>query len=824
MARELTFNITEDRRRLVEPTNVEGFEITFDRDIISGSKNWVDGRIGENAARQVFVNVKYGPNNEPYDLTGIIPEFCGLTAKGGPENRNYSIIDNWHSVMIDAQGGRFRFDFPKDAFVVAGSYKQAFFNLKREGSGDVVATLEFDMRVMSNFVYSNIVPKDFITPYIEVLDRLINEFKQGNVQKEELISELQKTVQNKLDIIEATFKSTNDTLESLKSTANYLSDKIEQNGLFTQGEARNVAIVKKNSVEDMISDGNLIEKCVVQTSGYYTPGDGGDALYYISSAVPNNSHYESLKNGLYAKLLNNDKVNIKQLGAIEDSNNDVSQIINDNTQFYELYVPSGNFYAKNTIKLTNSLTGVADGRRPTSKIISQLDEGKLIDGTNLNNNAKIYGLTFSSNNEDETVSITLNSYKNLSIENIGIENLSNVGLRVNDTSGTSRAIYISGVTVFGNFKKAVNSVAIQIDKAFDSRIENLELMGCQVGVRLTDTFIYGTNWHVWCGSLFGQDTTWQDQTKIFRFKNSRLYGSQIYTDSAHDHFYFEDKLSLANITNLISMNDPNAVSALTISNLVSGINERQLVVSGGQLFIDSKFTNFSSGKFNNVSINLRISLDDYMNRINSLGYDSLVTTDNFDANYLVKIPTVTDSQVTLVARLSKKPWTSTHFTIHNLNESSFEINASWDGKKLIISKKSVGPNSLTLFYKINDNTIDIYSLSSSGTSWIVSADSNYYSALIAIKPEQVTTDIGSVTEIPEQQYSVEGSYLNFRLDNQSPVFIVYNDNVGLIRFDGSKVIVTNIVGNLSGLSFLADSTHRSFRVNASAPGVLKIIN
>ena len=53
---------------------------------------------------------------------------------------------------------------------------------------------------------------------------------------------------------------------------------------------------------------------------------------------------------------------------------------------------------------------------------------------------------------------------------------------------------------------------------------------------------------------------------------------------------------------------------------------------------------------------------------------------------------------------------------------------------------------------------------------------------------------------------------------------MYNDNVGLIRFDGSKMIVTNIVGNLSGLSFQADSTHRSFRVNASAPGVLKIIN
>lgn len=331
MARELTFNITEDRRRLVEPTNVEGFEITFDRDIISGSKNWVDGRIGEDAARQVFVNVKYGPNNEPYDLTGIIPEFCGLTAKGGPENRNYSIIDNWHSVMIDAQGGRFRFDFPKDAFAVAGSYKQAFFNLKREGSGDVVATLEFDMRVMSNFVYSNIVPKDFITPYIEVLDRLINEFKQGNVKKEELISELQKTVQNKLDIIEATFKSTNDTLESLKSTANYLSEKIKQDGLFTQGEAEEFenSLLKEttkifNTVEEM-KNADLVSGMTIETLGYYRISDGGGAKYIATDVMPD-TFFEKSKSGLYLKLIDNDLL-LNRRGARNDGTEDISDIL-----------------------------------------------------------------------------------------------------------------------------------------------------------------------------------------------------------------------------------------------------------------------------------------------------------------------------------------------------------------------------------------------------------------------------------------------------------------------------------------------------------------
>ena len=813
MAQTLKYVIGKDYRPLTVLEAKGGNTFTPDYD----KSNWVQARQYEDSLRQVFVEIT-NEDGSAYDLTGANVLFEGIL----PDNE-HKILDNSHVVFYeDPTTGKFRFDMPAQAFSVAGQYKQAFFRVMKNYRN--IATLEFKFEVLADMVVTGMVARDYISPLEEFFNAIKDEQIKDSAELKKIVDDKINEITNLMTALNQTNTATLSELSSAKTAVEALQGKIEQNGLFTQGEARSVAIVKKNSVEDMISDENLIEKCIVQTSGYYNPGDGGDALYYISSAVPSNSHYETLKNGLYAKLLNNDKVNIKQLGATEDVDSDVSQIINDNTQFYDLYVPSGNFYAKNTIKLTNSLIGIADGRRPTSKITSQLDKGKLIDGTNLNNNSKIYGLTFAAKNENETVSVTLNSYKNLSIENIGIENLSNIGLRVNDTIGISRAIYISGVTVFGNFEKATNSIAMQIDKAYDSRIENLELMGCQIGARLTDTFIYGTNWHVWCGSLFGQDTTWQDETKIFRFKNSQLYGSQIYTDSAHDHFYFEDKWSSANITNLISMNDPNAVSALTISNLVSGINERQLSVSGGKLFIDSKFTNFSSGKFSNVSINLRISLDDYVNRINSLGYDSVITTDNFDANYLVRIPTVTDSQVALVARLTKKPWTSTHFTIHNLNESSFEINASWDGKRLTISKKSVGSNSLTLFYKINDNTIDIFSLSSTNTAWIVSADSTYNSALLAINPQQMTTDISSVTEIPEQQYSVEGSHLNFRLDNQSPAFIMYNDNVGLIRFDGSKMIVTNIVGNLSGLSFQADSTHRSFRVNASAPGVLKIIN
>lgn len=53
-----------------------------------------------------------------------------------------------------------------------------------------------------------------------------------------------------------------------------------------------------------------------------------------------------------------------------------------------------------------------------------------------------------------------------------------------------------------------NSTGLIINGAKDSRIQDLEIMGCQTGYRLKNTFIYGSNWHIWCGSLAGGDSDW----------------------------------------------------------------------------------------------------------------------------------------------------------------------------------------------------------------------------------------------------------------------------------------------------------------------------
>lgn len=180
MAQELTFNISDDRRKLLGPVEAKDFNLKFDRDGQEMSyvdpKNWVQGRIGDESLKQVFVNIEEGKDNHPKDVSGMFLRFCGVIFS--KDGKPHLVIAQHGSVSIDPQNGRFRFDFPKQAFTVAGAYQQAFFQLIKAGTGECVATLEFDMEVLSNFVFSAIVPEDWVEPFNDTLNQLLDSSKE----------------------------------------------------------------------------------------------------------------------------------------------------------------------------------------------------------------------------------------------------------------------------------------------------------------------------------------------------------------------------------------------------------------------------------------------------------------------------------------------------------------------------------------------------------------------------------------------------------------------------------------------------------------------
>ena len=212
----MTFNIDKDRRNLVD--DKQNFSIDFH----DSKYNWLQARQYEDGMRQVEVHVVRG-DGSPVDLTGVNPMFEGWLPEG-----LYRIIDAKHSVMIDAVNGIFRFDFPAPAFQIAGSYQQAFFRLMKDGKS--VATLEFSLEVLADKVISGLVPSDYITPYLDIYNKLIEIFKNADGKFDEQLIKWQNKFNETIGKLNGDYISIKTLADALDARLEELKKQVEANG------------------------------------------------------------------------------------------------------------------------------------------------------------------------------------------------------------------------------------------------------------------------------------------------------------------------------------------------------------------------------------------------------------------------------------------------------------------------------------------------------------------------------------------------------------------------------------------------------------------
>ncbi|WPQ69025.1 BppU family phage baseplate upper protein [Weissella paramesenteroides] len=242
----MTFNIDNDRRNLVD--DKQNFNIDFH----DSKYNWLEARQYEEGMRQIEVHVVHG-DGSPVDLTGVNPVFEGWLPEGV-----YRIMDAKHSVMIDAQNGIFRFDFPAQAFQVAGSYKQAFFRLMKDGKS--VATLEFSLDVMADKVISGLVPSDYITPFEDLYGKLQDYITKANGDFDTAMTQWKKDVANLITNLNADVGGINLTITEIKAQLSALDGKIKADGLLTQAEFDAQIKIVNQTIADALDklQGNII--------------------------------------------------------------------------------------------------------------------------------------------------------------------------------------------------------------------------------------------------------------------------------------------------------------------------------------------------------------------------------------------------------------------------------------------------------------------------------------------------------------------------------------------------------------------------------------
>lgn len=196
--------------------------------------------------------------------------------------------------------------------------------------------------------------------FIELKNYVDNYFDNLDVQQE---------INNKLDQMVA-----DGTLPEI--VASYLNSK---------------AIFGFDNVESMKNATNLINGSFAKTLGYYSKNDGGDALYKITSTKSETEYQETLNNGLYATLIINDSINVKQLGAYGDGTHDdteiLQKIINMNKPI--IFDDSTYMINKNGLLLINNTTITFNNT--ILKMITNNSSGYKILNINRCNNVNILG-------------------------------------------------------------------------------------------------------------------------------------------------------------------------------------------------------------------------------------------------------------------------------------------------------------------------------------------------------------------------------------------------------------------------------------------------
>lgn len=138
---------------------------------------------------------------------------------------------------------------------------------------------------------------------------------------------------------------------------------------------------------NMINDVSLTSGLFCITQGYYTQGDSGSAMYYITDSPDSEILCVKLQNGLYARLFfNNYTINIRSLGI--QNTDDIGILINKLLtikafKWHTIYLPYGTYTLNSTI-ISDNVTNF--------KILG--DYGSTV--INVNSDAvRLYGASYS---------------------------------------------------------------------------------------------------------------------------------------------------------------------------------------------------------------------------------------------------------------------------------------------------------------------------------------------------------------------------------------------------------------------------------------------
>lgn len=211
-----------------------------------------------------------------------------------------------------------------------------------------------------------------------------------------------------------------------------------------------------NSVAEMKANKKLRAGDMAITLGYYEPNDGGGAEYKIVNIASQTEYQEELNNNLYATLIVDNEVNIKQLGAYGDG-------IHDDTNALKRII----------LKAKNNNTKITSPKNKTYLISETLDISNLYIDLN--------GATIKANMNDDIFVIDTQDYYG---------KLTNITIDCNNISTTGIHIIYGRKHDFININIInVNNIAIKSDSGYENYFNNLHIDASSSATNTTGLYL-----------------------------------------------------------------------------------------------------------------------------------------------------------------------------------------------------------------------------------------------------------------------------------------------------------------------------------------------
>ncbi|NLF92440.1 MAG: hypothetical protein GX564_01025 [Oligosphaeraceae bacterium] len=265
-------------------------------------------------------------------------------------------------------------------------------------------------------------------------------------------------------------------------------------------------------------------------------------------------------------------VNVLTLGVKNDGSEDISEIVNRETEKHALYFPAGIYKVAQPIFLQNPVSGAGYSR--TAKVtgahtwlVSEIKNDDASVGV-LNITAapaaalNIESLNLQCSSHECAIRIAPEcSGPHMVIDKVGLFKVQSYGVFINGRG--SRPFFLQNMTIWGAREWPVPGVGIHLEGGTcDNRFSNLEIMGCRISLELYRGYHYGNNLHLWTGSMCGKDNgTWWRGTRSIVLKGAFLNASEVYPDTSFYALEACDETASFHLHNIFYWEDNSAVES-----------------------------------------------------------------------------------------------------------------------------------------------------------------------------------------------------------------------------------------------------------------------